>query len=339
MRDRLRQIENVLAKPDAWNRPEELTPLLQEKSHLNDWVERMDALHTAKTDTEEWLDLADEEPDEDSLVALAEQLTTLDKLLAEVELAEMLSEPQDKGSAILEIHPGAGGTEAQDWAEMLLRMYRRWCERRSYKVSFLDYLEGDEAGLKSVTLQVDGPYAYGMLKAEKGIHRLIRISPFDTSGRRHTSFASVDVYPYVERDIEIEVRDEDIRVDVFRASGAGGQHVNKTESAVRITHLPTNIVVSCQNEKSQLRNRETAMKVLKARLYERELRKLDEARQADYATKDAIAWGSQIRTYTLQPYRLVKDHRTGEEIGDVDRVLDGDIDPLIRAYLLKYHVR
>ena len=339
MRDRLRQIENVLAKPDAWNRPEELTPLLQEKSHLTDWVERMDALHTAKTDTEEWLDLADEEPDEDSLVALAEQLTTLDKLLAEVELAEMLSEPQDKGSAILEIHPGAGGTEAQDWAEMLLRMYRRWCERRSYKVSFLDYLEGDEAGLKSVTLQVDGPYAYGMLKAEKGIHRLIRISPFDTSGRRHTSFASVDVYPYVERDIEIEVRDEDIRVDVFRASGAGGQHVNKTESAVRITHLPTNIVVSCQNEKSQLRNRETAMKVLKARLYERELRKLDEARQADYATKDAIAWGSQIRTYTLQPYRLVKDHRTGEEIGDVDRVLDGDIDPLIRAYLLKYHVR
>lgn len=336
--ERLEVIEQELSKPGAWNNPDALKPLLQEKSQLSDRVERLNSLKSAREEVREWLDLAAEEQADEVLSALAEQLERLEQLLGEVRLREMLSQPADKGSAILEIHPGAGGTEAQDWAEMLLRMYKRFCERREFKLSYLNYLDGDEAGVKAVSIQVDGAYAYGLLKGEKGIHRLIRISPFDTSGRRHTSFASVDVYPHLEAEIEIEVRDDDLRIDVFRASGAGGQHVNKTESAVRITHLPTNIVVSCQNEKSQLRNRETAMKILKARLYERELNKMREAKQADYATKDAIAWGSQIRTYTLQPYRLVKDHRTGAEMGDVDKVLDGDLDTFIQTFLLKFHV-
>ena len=237
----------------------------------------------------------------------------------------------------MEIHPGAGGTDAQDWAEMLLRMYKRWAEEKGFKVELLDFLAGEEAGVKSVTLGIEGEYAYGLLKGEKGIHRLIRISPFDTSGRRHTSFASVDVYPEVDEEINIEIRDEDIRIDVFRASGPGGQSVNKTSSAVRITHIPTGIVVQCQNEKSQYRNKEIAFKILKARLYELELKKKEEEKQKEYAQKSAIAWGNQIRSYILHPYRLVKDHRTNLEIKDVDRVLDGEIDDFIKHYLLKYH--
>ncbi|EPR30467.1 peptide chain release factor 2 [Alkalidesulfovibrio alkalitolerans DSM 16529] len=268
---------------------------------------------------------------------MREQIDALERLIEEMELAELLSQPEDKSAAILEIHPGAGGTEAQDWAEMLLRMYRRWAERMDFKVSFLDFLEGDEAGVKSVTLQIEGSYAYGFLKGEAGIHRLIRISPFDASGRRHTSFASVDVYPDVEDDIEIDLREEDVRVDTYRASGAGGQHVNKTSSAVRLTHLPTGIVAQCQTEKSQIRNKETAYKILRARLYEVEVKKRQAERQAQYETKEAIGFGSQIRTYTLQPYRLVKDHRTGTEIGNVEAVLDGEIDHLIRSYLLHVH--
>lgn len=313
--------------------------MLQEKRQISEKLERLDVLQKSRQEVEEWLDLAREEQAQEVLGILSEQLDVLQERLRDAELREMLAGPEDQSSAIMEIHSGAGGTEAQDWAEMLLRMYRRWAERQGYKVGILDFLEGEEAGFKSVTVQVEGLYAYGMLKGESGIHRLIRISPFDTSGRRHTSFASVAVYPDAGKDIEIDIREEDLRIDVFRASGAGGQHVNKTESAVRITHLPTGVVAQCQNEKSQIRNKETALKILKARLYELELKKIEDARQAEYESKDAISWGSQIRTYTLQPYRLVKDHRTGTEIGDVEAVLDGEIDPLIRSYLLEFHVR
>lgn len=296
-------------------------------------------MRRAKEELNEWLTMAEEESGQEMLQEVLRHLRDLSSKLQQVEMRTLLSAPEDQHPAILEIHPGAGGTEAQDWAEMLLRMYRRWCERHDFRVQILDYLPGDEAGVKSVVLQVEGPYAYGLLKNEKGIHRLIRISPFDASGRRHTSFASVDIYPDVGQDIEINIQDDDLRIDVFRASGPGGQHVNKTSSAIRITHLPTNIVVQCQSEKSQHRNKDTAMKMLKARLYERELRKREEQKQAQYATKDSIAWGSQIRTYTLQPYRLIKDHRTGFEMGNVENVLDGDIDDFIRNHLLQNHAK
>ena len=249
----------------------------------------------------------------------------------------LLSDKEDRQNAILEVHPGAGGTEAQDWAAMLLRMYQRWCEKRGFTSEIMDYLDGDEAGLKSVTLSIKGENAFGFLKNEKGIHRLIRISPFDSSGRRHTSFASVDVIPDVGQEITIDINDADLRIDVFRASGAGGQHVNRTNSAVRITHLPTGIVVQCQNEKSQHRNKDTAMQILRGRLYERELRILEEENKSLYQEKDAINFGSQIRTYTLQPYRLVKDHRTNTEVGDVDSVLNGNLDTIIKDLLLYRH--
>ena len=333
-RDRLNVLEKELAKPGAWDQPEKLTPLLQEKSRLSEIIAEWEGLLKTKDDLDEWLTLAHEEQSHEVLEELEGQIVLLADKLREAELRTLLSAREDNGTAILEIHPGAGGTEAQDWAEMLLRMYVRWAERRDFKVRQLNLLPGDEAGVKNVTLQIEGPYAYGFLKGEAGIHRLIRISPFDASGRRHTSFASVDVYPEAGRDIKIEVRDEDVKIDVFRSSGPGGQSVNKTSSAVRLTHIPTDITVHCQNEKSQLRNKETAFKILKARLYDRELGKLEEKKKAQYAGKDAIAWGSQIRTYTLQPYRLVKDHRGDVEISDVDGVLDGDLDALIRNQLL-----
>ena len=294
-------------------------------------------LAQAKADVDDWLQLAQEDQGQDALEALSENLTTLQKRLDNTELAILLNGPDDNTPAILEIHPGAGGVDAQDWAEMLLRMYLRWAEAKSFQVDELDRLYGEEAGIKSVTLQITGPYAYGLLKGEAGIHRLIRISPFDGSGRRHTAFASVDVYPDIDTNIEIDIKDDDLRIDVFRASGSGGQHVNRTNSAVRITHLPTNIVVQCQNEKSQLKNKNLAMKVLKARIYERELKQLQASKQAEYENKDAIAFGSQIRTYTLQPYRLVKDHRSGCEDSSVDAVLDGRLDEFLRATLLHVH--
>jgi peptide chain release factor 2 len=247
----------------------------------------------------------------------------------------MLSGPNDHRPAILSINAGAGGTESCDWADMLLRMYLRYCERREWTTSIADYQAGDEAGVKSVTFTVDGRNAYGYLRAEVGIHRLVRISPFDAAKRRHTSFASVFVFPQIDDEVEVEVRDEDLRVDTYRASGAGGQHVNKTDSAVRLTHLPTGIVVACQNERSQHRNRATAMRILKARLYEVELEKRRAEEDALHAQKKEIAWGSQIRSYVLQPYRMVKDHRTSVEMGDVDRVLDGDLERFIEAYLLQ----
>ena len=261
----------------------------------------------------------------------------LRELLEQAELELLLSEKEDQQPAIVDIHPGAGGTEAQDWAAMLLRMYLRWADSRGYVTEYLDYLSGDEAGIKSVTLRLSGSNAYGMLKGEKGIHRLIRISPFDSSGRRHTSFASVDVLPDAGQEIAVSIDEADLRIDVFRAGGSGGQHVNKTNSAVRITHAPTGIVVQCQNEKSQHSNKDAAMSVLRARLYERELRKLADEKKSQYQDKEAINFGSQIRTYTLQPYRLVKDHRTGAEETDVDAVLNGSLDKLIRNLLLYRH--
>jgi len=253
--------------------------------------------------------------------------------ISDLELRVLLSGEMDANSAILTIHPGAGGTESQDWADMLYRMYTRWAERRGYQMEMLDYQEGETAGIKSVTLLIKGDYAYGYLKTESGVHRLVRISPFDASARRHTSFSSVFVSPEVDEDIDIEVDDKDVRIDTFRAGGAGGQHVNKVSSAVRITHLPTGIAVSCQQERSQHKNRDLAWKILKSRLYQLEMEKRNEERQALEKTKKDIAWGSQIRSYVLQPYRMVKDHRTEMEIGNADDVLDGNLDPFIKAAL------
>ncbi len=336
-RRRLEEIERQLAAPGAWDNPEALTPVLQEKSALEGEIARLDKLASLRGDVNEWLLLAEEEESQETLEPLSEALSTLEKALEQAEMGMLLSGKEDQQAAILEIHPGAGGTEAQDWAAMLLRMYMRWADSHDCATEYLDYLDGDEAGIKSVTLRIKGTNAYGLLKGEKGIHRLIRISPFDSSGRRHTSFASVDVLPDVGQDIQIDINEGDLRIDVFRASGAGGQHVNRTNSAVRITHIPSGIVVQCQNEKSQHRNKDTAMDILRARLYERELRKLEEERKGQYQEKDAINFGSQIRTYTLQPYRLVKDHRTNCEVGDVDAVLNGNLDKLIREHLLHRH--
>jgi peptide chain release factor 2 len=265
----------------------------------------------------------------------AAKVAQVSREMAQTELALILGGADDRRNAIVTLHPGAGGTEAQDWAEILLRMYLRWCDRRGYRKEILEYQPGEEAGVKSVTFIVEGDYAYGYLKAEAGIHRLVRISPFDANSRRHTSFASVFVYPEVDEDIKVEINEADLRVDTYRSSGAGGQHVNKTDSAVRLTHIPSGIVVACQNERSQHKNRAMAMKILKSRLYELELEKQKEKMEIYHKTKKDIAWGSQIRSYVLHPYRLVKDHRTNIEIGNADAVLDGDIDQFIQAYLLQ----
>jgi peptide chain release factor 2 len=266
---------------------------------------------------------------------LSQALELLDQEVQAGEIKKMLGGEHDRKNAILTIHPGAGGTESQDWAEMLLRMYLRWMERRGFKREMIDYQPGDEAGLKSVTLTVTGEYAYGLLSAEVGVHRLVRISPFDQAARRHTSFASVHAYPELPDDVDVEIEDKDIRIDTYRSSGAGGQHVNVTDSAVRITHLPTGIVVSCQNERSQHRNRDSAMRVLKARLYDLKSREQQANLEKIGGTKKDIAFGSQIRSYVMHPYQLVKDHRTKEQMGDVNRVLDGDIDGFIKAYLMQ----
>jgi peptide chain release factor 2 len=260
-------------------------------------------------------------------------LDRVDRDLTRLELELKLSGPDDDKNALVVVHPGAGGTESQDWAEMLLRMYLRWAEREGYEVELLDRLDGEEAGIKSATLQVAGDFAYGYLKSEKGVHRLVRISPYDAQSRRHTSFASVDVFPEVDESVNIEILDKDLRIDTYRSSGAGGQHVNKTESAVRITHLPTNIVVSCQNERSQMKNRATAMKMLRSRLYDLEMQRRADEQAVREGEKREIAWGSQIRSYVLHPYRMVKDHRTGTEVGDADSVLDGELDAFIEAFL------
>ncbi|MBQ4125840.1 MAG: peptide chain release factor 2 [Desulfovibrio sp.] len=334
---RLADIEKDLAKPDAWGNPEALTPVLQEKSRIEGNLARYKELKDCRDDMAAFLELAEEsEGDElqELLESLAEQLDLLEQRLDDTEMVTLLGDEEDSKNAILEIHPGAGGTEAQDWAEMLLRLYTRWAARRGFKCEEMDYLPGEEAGVKRVTLRLIGPYAFGQLRSERGIHRLIRISPFDNSGRRHTSFASVDVIPDVGNEIKLDVKESDLRIDTFRSSGPGGQGVNTTTSAVRITHLPTGITAQCQNERSQHHNKDSAMRILMGRLYNLELEKRDAERQATYDSKDAIAFGSQIRTYTLQPFRLVKDHRTGCEGTDTDAILDGDIDKFQHAFLL-----
>lgn len=285
-------------------------------------------------DAKTLLELAEEEGDGDSAREVEESLEEIERAVRDLEFRAMLSGPQDRTDAIVEINSGAGGTESMDWAEMLLRMYTRYAEHRGWDVEVADFTPGEEAGIKSASLVVRGEYAYGFLKAEAGVHRLVRISPFDAQARRQTSFASVFIYPDIEDDIEIDINEADVRVDVFRASGAGGQKVNKTSSAVRLTHEPTGIVVSVQNERSQHKNRDLAWKILRARLYERELQKRNEEKQALEATKADIGWGNQIRSYVLAPYRLVKDLRTGEETAQVDKVLDGEIQPFLEAYLL-----
>ena len=280
------------------------------------------------------LDLAVEESDEEALAEVAQQAKTLDEKINRLSLYLMLDGKDDSCNAIVSINAGAGGTEAQDWAEMLFRMYSRWVERKGYKSELIDFQPGEEAGIKSVTFTAGGENAFGYLKSETGVHRLVRISPFNASGKRHTSFASVFVYPELDSEITVDVDDKDIRVDVYRASGAGGQHVNKTSSAVRLTHMPSGIVVQCQQEKSQHRNKDLAMKVLKARLYQLEQDKQDEKLQEMHDSKEDIAWGSQIRSYVLHPYQMVKDHRISMDVGNVNAVLDGDIDPFIEGVLL-----
>ena len=281
------------------------------------------------------IELGEEREDEEALAEVREMLPALEKSIGRMEFARMLSGEHDANNAIVSINAGAGGTEAQDWAEILLRMYLRYCERKGFKAEITEYQPGDEAGTKGVTLTVTGDYAFGYLKAEKGIHRLVRISPFDSNARRHTSFCSVFVFPELSDDVDIEVLDKDLKVDTYRASGAGGQHVNKTDSAIRITHLPSGIVVSCQSQRSQHKNRSTAMKQLKARLYEMEMEKKESEAEELGGEKKEIAWGSQIRSYVLHPYRMVKDHRTDFESGNTDAVLDGNLDGFIEAYLMQ----
>lgn len=336
-REQLVQLETQLSAPNFWDDPNTAREVIARANELKSWVEPWEELSRKAADLSELAELieADEGLEGEWLGEVARLTQDLEKL----ELRAMLRGADDTRDALLTIHPGAGGTESQDWAEMLMRMYSRWSEAHGYTVDILDLLPGEEAGIKSVTLEIKGKYAYGYLKAEKGVHRLVRISPFDSQSRRHTSFASAFVYPVVDDTIDIQIDDKDLRVDTFRASGAGGQHVNKTSSAVRITHIPSGIVVSCQNERSQFQNKATAMKMLKAALYQRELERREAERQKVEAQKTEISWGNQIRSYVFQPYTMVTDHRTELKVGDVQRVMNGDLDEFIEAYLKEFGAR
>jgi len=330
----LEKIEKTMSKADFWQRDqEEISRLTQKRATSREKLDRWEKIYREAEDARILAEMAIEEEDAETLKEVAETLDRLQEQIRDVEFQSLMRDPDDRRNAIVSINAGAGGTEAQDWVEMLFRMLARWCERKEMTLRVIDYLPGDEAGIKNVSFTVTGPYAYGYLKSEHGIHRMVRISPFDATGRRHTSFASISVLPEVDTDIQIEVDEKDLRIDTYRASGPGGQHVNKTSSAVRITHIPSGIIVQCQNEKSQHRNKEMAMKVLKARLYEIEKRKVEEKKQNLHATQKEIAWGSQIRSYVFNPYRLVKDHRTNVEVGDLEKVMDGGIDVFIDAYL------
>jgi len=326
------QIEELIAVPDFWSQPEKGQKLMQDRKRLEEAIARDSQIGVMTSDLEILFELSHE--GEAVERDIEEEMRRLRERLAQLETEMLLYADNDSRSAIVTIHPGAGGLESQDWAEMLLRMYLRWAERARFETVVTDRLEGDGAGIKSVTFEVNGENAYGLLQSEIGVHRLVRISPFDANARRHTSFASVFVYPMIDEEIKIEIRPEELRVDTFRASGAGGQHVNRTDSAIRMTHLPTGIVVQCQNERSQHKNRAGALKQLRARLYEHELAKRREEERKLEASKADINFGSQIRSYVLAPYRLIKDHRTKLAIGDVDRVLDGDLDDLIKAWLV-----
>lgn len=332
----LKQLESLnqqAESPDLWNNQSVAQKVLKERDALQNAINRIQGLQTQLTDNIDLLALAEEEGDETIIKEAETHLETLEKISARLQLETLLSGEADQNECFLEINAGAGGTEAQDWASMLARMYSRWADFKGYKIEVLEESPGEEAGLKSIALKIMGRQAYGWLKTESGVHRLVRISPFDSNARRHTSFASVWVYPVIDESIDIAIEEKDLRIDTYRASGAGGQHVNKTESAIRITHIPTNIVVQCQNDRSQHRNRAQAMDMLKARLYELELRKKEEKLMAQSSAKTDIGWGHQIRSYVLQPYQMVKDARTGVEKGNAQGVLDGDIDDFLEAAL------
>ena len=323
-----------MAEPGFWERDGEGQQILKERASILDSITPWKHEQKELEDMEILLQLVEEQQDEAETQELLEKVKKSEETIAQMEFHRMLGGENDPNNAIVSINAGAGGTEAQDWVEMLLRMYLRWGEKKGYHTQIIDILTGEEAGLKNVTFTVTGPYAYGYLKAESGIHRLVRISPFDAGARRHTSFASVFVIPEVSDEIEIAIDEKDLKIDTYRSSGAGGQHVNKTDSAVRITHLPTGIVVQCQNERSQHKNRATALKILKARLYEKEMKEREEKIEVLHHSKKEIAWGSQIRSYVMHPYRMVKDHRTNKVIHDVERVMDGDLDEFMKAYLM-----
>lgn len=322
-----------MQEPDFWDDQKKAQSIINESNVLKDMVEQFQTLEEKYENAEVSYELVKEEDDEELRAELERELEELVDEMNEFELSLLLNDEHDSKNAILELHPGAGGTESQDWASLLLRMYTRWAERKGYKVEVLDYLPGEEAGIKSVTLLIKGHNAYGYLKAEKGVHRLVRISPFDASGRRHTSFVSCNVVPEFDEDIEIDIKPEELKIDTYRSSGAGGQHVNTTDSAVRITHIPTNIVVSCQSERSQIKNREKALKMLKSKLYQLKLEEQEKEKAALRGEQKEIGWGSQIRSYVFHPYTMVKDHRTNVETGNIQSVMDGEIDEFINAYL------
>lgn len=332
-REEVKELEQKALEPDFWDDTEKAQKIIAETNNLKSYVDKYDELSQSIEDAEVIVELLEEIPDDETYRELENRIEKLEKKSQEFKIETLLSGEYDKENAILSIHAGAGGTEAQDWAGMLLRMYTRYAESKGYKVTTLDILKEEEAGIKSATLAIEGLNAYGYLKAEKGVHRLVRISPFDAAKKRHTSFASIDVYPELNEDIEVDIKDEDLKVDTYRSSGAGGQHVNTTDSAVRITHIPTGVVVQCQNERSQIQNREKAMQMLKAKLIaikEEEQKEKIEDLQGNYSQ---IAWGSQIRSYVFNPYSMVKDHRTGVEVGNTQKVMDGDLDEFVNEYL------
>jgi peptide chain release factor 2 len=335
-KERLTALEAEQADPGFWSNQDRAREVVQQAKQLRSWVEPYAELAQRVVDARGLAELLAEEPDESLAAELDAETSRLETAVRSFEVRGMLQGPDDARDAILTIHPGAGGTESQDWAEMLMRMYVRWAERHGFAVTILDLVPGEEAGIKSATIEIKGEFAYGYLRAEKGVHRLVRISPYDAQARRHTSFASVFLYPDIDDTIEVDLREEDIKMDVYRASGAGGQHVNKTSSAVRLTHIPTGIVVACQQERSQGKNKSTAMKMLRAAIYQRKLEEQEAARAVVEATKSDISWGNQIRSYVFQPYTMVNDHRTELKVGDVRRVMDGDLDEFIEAYLKRF---
>ena len=337
LRKELKKLEEQTMENEFWNDANNSSKVLKQINQLKSKIENYQKIETELTNLLEMTELLQAEPEEEMAKEVLKSTANIEKEVEKLEITTLLSGKYDNNNAILTIHPGAGGTEAQDWAEMLYRMYTRWANANGYEVKELDYLEGEEAGIKSVTFMVEGNYAYGYLKGEMGVHRLVRISPFDAGGRRHTSFASVEVLPEITDDVQIDINPDDLRIDTYRASGAGGQHINKTSSAVRITHIPTNIVVACQSERSQIQNRETAMKMLKSKLLNLKEKEQKDTIEELKGVQMDIAWGSQIRSYVFCPYTLVKDHRTGYEVGNVQAVMDGDLNEFINSYL-KYNL-
>ena len=332
-KEKVKELEKLQLEPDFWDDAEKSQKVIGEMNSYKNKISKYDKITSLIDDAEALISLMEEEDDFSFYDNLKEDIKKIEELSAEYKIETLLNSEYDNSNAILAIHAGTGGTEAMDWASMLYRMYTRYADKKGYKVKTLDLQKEDEAGIKSVTLELDGENAFGYMKAEKGVHRLVRRSPFDSNKRRHTSFASVDVYPVLKEDVHVEINDADLKIDTYRSSGAGGQHVNTTDSAVRITHLPTGIVVQCQNERSQIQNRETAMNMLKAKLIALALEERKEKIEDLSGNYSQITWGSQIRSYVFQPYTMVKDHRTGVEVGDVNRVMDGDLDEFINAYL------